>query len=139
MTNTSPHAAVAKLIRADLKKRVIKASVTSESYYGGDAVRISLTDQPPSVARELKKQYSCYVYGEFNGMEDIYEFTNRRHDIPQVKFLFVESSRSPEMRGKIKEFIATNPPCLRYEEEMKKSHRAYFCDDFWQWLGLAAA
>ena len=35
-----------------------------------------------------------YQYGHFNGMEDIYEYSNSRDDIPQAKFVFVNRTMS---------------------------------------------
>ena len=42
-----------------------------------------------------------YQYGHFNGMEDIYEYTNSRADIPQVKYLFVNNGMSDAKKQEI--------------------------------------
>lgn len=86
--NMSEHAQAAKAIRKELKLAfpTIKFSVTSECYSMGNSVRINW-DNGPTV--EMVEAISGkYQYGKFNGMEDIYEHTNSRGDIPQAKFVF---------------------------------------------------
>ena len=39
---------------------------------------------------QLKSEFSKYEYGRFDGMQDLYEYTNVRDDIPQTKYLFIE-------------------------------------------------
>lgn len=87
----STQAAAAKAIRKELKAAfpTVKFSVTSESFSMGDAVRISWTDGP--MTKEVEAITGKYQYGHFNGMEDIYEHSNRRSDIPQTKY--VQTSR----------------------------------------------
>lgn len=38
-------------------------------------------------------------------MEDIYEYSNRRNDIPQVKYLFVKNEFSDELKQKAWEYV----------------------------------
>lgn len=90
-------AQAAQQIREILKKEfpTIKFSVKSDNYSMGDSVNVSWVD---GVAP--KKVYALighYQYGKFNGMEDIYEYTNRRDDIPQTKYLFCDRKISDEM------------------------------------------
>lgn len=101
----SSHAHVAKLCRQYLKARSIKAKVASKSYSGGCSVTVRVVDQVPAVMEEIKKAFSQYEYGHFNGMEDIYEYSNSRSDIPQVKFLFVENDYSDELTQQAWTFI----------------------------------
>ncbi len=83
-------ALTAKAIRAELKKAFPKTkfSVRSDNFTGGDSVRIEWTHgaSQPSVNLIVDK----YQYGHFDGMNDIYEDSNRRDDIPQTKFLFTD-------------------------------------------------
>lgn len=87
----STPAKTAKAIRSDLKQAFPQTTfrVISESYAGGSAVRISWVDGPTS--QQVNTIVRQYEYGHFNGMEDIYEYSNTRDDIPQVKF--VQTSR----------------------------------------------
>ncbi len=82
----------AAAIREELKTVFpgIKFSVTSSNFAGGNSVDIRWEDGPTSdQVNAISKKYQ---YGSFNGMEDIYEHTNSRDDIPQAKY--VQTSRS---------------------------------------------
>ena len=85
--HTSSHAATSAAIRTELKKAFpnTKFSVTSETFSMGNSVNISWKDG--ATTDKVKKITSKYQYGHFNGMEDIYENTNDRNDIPQVKYV----------------------------------------------------
>lgn len=94
----SSQAAAAKAIRQELKAAfpTVKFSVTSESFSMGDAVRVSWIDGPTK--QRVEAITGKYQYGRFNGMEDIYENTNDRSDIPQSKYvttsrIFSESAK----------------------------------------------
>jgi hypothetical protein len=84
------HARTAQEIRKILKKEfpTIKFKVTSESYSMGSSVRIEWTDGVTSEkVDELVKKFQ---YGHFDGMQDLYEYSNSRDDIPQVKYVQTE-------------------------------------------------
>ena len=100
-------ALTAKEIRKVLKATYpgVKFSVTSESYSGGDSVRVEYTDFIP--AKELDKLLSKYQYGSFNGMEDIYEYSNVNKDIPQTKYLFVTRNMSEAVKNELVNTINT--------------------------------
>ena len=97
-------AQTAKAIRKELKAAFPneKFRVRSETYSMGNAVSVYIGEyvktgardcrgwdvmEKNEVMKEVEKIISKYKYGSFNGMEDIYEYTNRRDDIPQVKFV----------------------------------------------------
>lgn len=101
----SQQAQVAKLIRQDLKARGIPARVTSESYSMGNNVNVAVTDIDPKTFEELEKAYAKYQYGHFDGMTDMYEYSNSRDDIPQTKYLFVRNEISDEMKQRIWDFL----------------------------------
>jgi len=98
----SNQAAAAAAIKAELKTKYpnVKFSVTSESFAGGDSVSISWTDGPTS--GEVDKITKKYQYGSFNGMEDIYEHTNERNDIPQSKYVKTSRTLSEQIKELIK-------------------------------------
>lgn len=98
----SNQAAAAAAIKAELKKvfPLIKFSVTSESFSGGDSVNISWTDGPQRDA--VENITGKYQYGHFNGMEDIYENTNSRDDIPQAKYVSEHRTISEELTESVK-------------------------------------
>ena len=84
----------AKAVKAELTKiyPAIKFEVRSENFSMGNAVRINYTDGP--TINEIEKTTNKYQYGHFNGMEDIYENSNRRDDLPQAKYVSVSRSMS---------------------------------------------
>ena len=87
----STQAQAAKRIRTDLKRAFpgVKFSVKSDSFAGGDAVRINWIDGPTT--SQVDALTNQYQYGSFDGMIDLYENTNSRKDIPQTKY--VQTSR----------------------------------------------
>jgi hypothetical protein len=100
MTRTpSTQAQAAAAIRKELKAAfpTVKFSVTSESFSGGDAVRIDWTDGPTS--ESVDKIVRKYQYGHFDGMTDYYECSNRRDDLPaQVKYVSTQREYSRDVR-----------------------------------------
>ena len=66
----------AAAIRTELKTKFpdCKFSVTSENFSGGDSVHISWKDGPTT--KQVDSIVNKYQYGHFNGMEDIYEYSN---------------------------------------------------------------
>jgi len=101
----STHAAAAKMIRAYMRQNNIIGSVKSSSYSGGSSVDIYTNDLPPNVYKQLKEYADQFQYGHFDGMVDMYEYSNNRQDIPQVKFVFVNNHISANMRQSIWDFL----------------------------------
>ena len=93
---TTTHAAAAKIIRKELKKHGIQGSVRSNSYSGGSSIHVTLIDPLPATLKAVREFASDFQYGSFNGMKDIYEFTNTR-DIPQVKFVLVKAEYNDDL------------------------------------------
>ena len=95
----SSHAHAAKLIRAEMKRRGYKASVRSSSYSMGSSVHVDVhADLRPEERDELESWCGQFQEGHFDGMIDLYEYSNRRDDIPQVKFVFVRVVYSQKVR-----------------------------------------
>lgn len=105
-------AQVAQLIRKDIKAAYpgLAFTCTSQTYAGGNSVDVGMTDQTPAIKQGVEAITAKYQEGKFNGMEDIYEYTNARTDIPQVKYLFVSNKMSPELKqqayGEVKGYWA---------------------------------
>jgi hypothetical protein len=117
MKKQSEQAAAAKAIKSELKAEfpTVKFSVTSESFSMGDAVRVSWTDGPiTSAVNELIKKYQ---YGNFNGMEDIYEHDNRIKGLPQTKYVTTSREKSEETKIQIAEKLGVDAgdPFSRHE------------------------
>ena len=63
------------------------------------AVDVNLTDVSPATRRAIEAYVRQFQYGHFDGMIDLYEYSNQRDDIPQVKFAQVHVEYSPELRA----------------------------------------
>lgn len=89
MATLSSHAAAAKEIRKVLKEKfpMVKFWVKSECYSGGDSVSVKWIDGP--IYDDVKAIVEDYQEGHFDGMTDMYDDSNRRADIPQVKYVLV--------------------------------------------------
>lgn len=101
MKKLSTHAATAKAIRLELKKAfpLIKFSVKSDSFAGGNSVSVSWINGPSR--SQIHKIVDKYQYGHFDGMRDLYEMTNSREDIPQVKYVQVSREITEEVKQEI--------------------------------------
>jgi hypothetical protein len=96
MKTQSTVAQCAAAVRRDLKEKYpsIKFGVRSESFSMGDAVNVKWIDGP--LQEEVASLLAKYQSGQFNSMEDYYEFTNSRDDIPQTKYLQCTREASKE-------------------------------------------
>jgi len=117
----SSHAAVAKACKAFCKSKGIPCKATSSSFSMGDSVRVKVENQPPHIMTMLNDELKQYQYGHFNGMEDIYEYSNSRDDVPQTKYLSIDNSYSEEMHQKAWSFLrATFSEAEKYPENYKE-------------------
>jgi len=97
----SNQAAAATAIRAELKAKFPGASfrVTSKGYSMGDHVNIDWMDGP--TAKSVDDIVKKYQYGHFEVMNDIYEYSNHRGDIPQSKYVFTAREMSDKVRQEL--------------------------------------
>ncbi len=106
----SDHAAAGKLIRAELKKQGIKASVRGQAYAGGDSITVKIDVQQadrvlvPATQQAIEAFCNQFQMGHFNGMEDIYEYSNNIEELPQVKFVFIDFNYG-DLEQKASDFI----------------------------------
>lgn len=103
---SSSHAGAAAAIKAELTALYpgIKFSCTSDSFSMGDSVHVKWTDGPTD--EEVNNVIKKYQYGSFNGMEDIYEHTNSRNDIPQSKYVSGHRQQSDTAKALLPQFEA---------------------------------
>ena len=87
-------AKAAAMIRSHLKQHRIRARVRSKTYSMGSSVDVDITDQLPETVKQVKAYCSQFQYGHFDGMQDLYEYSNSRDDIPQAKHVFVNAKYS---------------------------------------------
>jgi hypothetical protein len=99
----SGHAAAAAAIKEELIKAFpgIKFSCKSESFSMGDAVRIGWTNGPST--KDVEAISGKYQMGHFNGMEDMYEYSNRDSNLPQAKYVTAGRSITPEFQKLVTE------------------------------------
>jgi len=97
MRTQSQQSQVAKLCKKYCKSINVKCKAKSESFSMGDSVNVTVYDQSPEVMKQLRVEFSQYQYGHFDGMQDMYESSNRRDDIPQTKFLTVSNEFSEDL------------------------------------------
>jgi len=85
-------------IRKELKEKFpgVKFKVTSESFAGGNSVRVSFVDSK-YLQDEVESEIKKYQYGHFDGMTDYYEHSNVIEGLPQTKYLFVDRKYSNEI------------------------------------------
>ncbi len=126
----SSQARTAKEIRVLLKSMNIPASVTSTCYAGGDSVRVNITNQPPAVVEQIKKLTNKYQYGHFDGMIDLYEYSNTRSDIPQTKYLMIENSFDDEYYEKAYQYIKEHYGGMETAPNHYKDAFSYWNDNF---------
>lgn len=95
----SSSANCASAIREELKKEFpsVKFSVKSSNFSGGDSVRISWENGPTTL--EVSSITSKYQYGRFDGMTDMYEYSNSREDLPQSKYVQTQREISEEINN----------------------------------------
>lgn len=125
----STAARCAKAIRAELKAVYpgIKFRVVSDNFANGNSVDVSWIDGPSS--EEVRKIADKYQYGHFDGMTDMYEYSNMREDIPQAKFVSCGSTMSEERKEALKAEISN-----KYDVDMN-DERACF-EKFGRWPGV---
>lgn len=99
-------AACAAAIRAELKNNFegFKFSVTADTFANGNAVRINWVDGP--TVEQVESFTSKYQYGHFDGMTDMYEYTNSRDDLPQAKYVQTQRSMSEETKAVLEPIAA---------------------------------
>ncbi len=104
MKKITEHAQVGKLIRKDLKQAypLIKFSVTSRSFAGGDDVRIKWEDGPTE--KEIRSLTNKYEAGAFDAMRDMYEYDYDKTGIT-VKYLILSRKMSKKIEDGIKSDI----------------------------------
>lgn len=100
------HAAAAQAIRQDLKKAFpgVKFRVRSSSFSMGNSVDVDWTDGP--TRDEVNRIIGRYQYGHFDGMQDLYESSNRRNDLPQAKYVSGNRSMSEAVRAELLAYVA---------------------------------
>ena len=97
MRKLTPAAQVAKLLKAKAKSLKLEVKASSKNFSGGNSVDIKVLKGSDKSFNELKEYSSQFKSGHFDGMNDIYEYSNSRDDIPQTKYLFIDDDRATQI------------------------------------------
>jgi hypothetical protein len=84
----------AKAIRVWMKAQGIAGRVKSENYSMGSSINVYLANPSPEVVAQVKAFADDYKYGDFDGRDDSYEYRADRPELPQAKYVFVNSEFS---------------------------------------------
>lgn len=97
----SSHSNCAAAIREELKKEMpnYKFYVRSETFAGGDAVRISWENGP--TVKQIEAIVNKYAYGRFDSMEDL-SYSEHNDDLPQAKYVTTYREINPELKEAVK-------------------------------------
>ena len=137
MKKLTPAAQVAKLLKTKAKSLGLEVKASSKNFSGGDSVSIKVLKGSDKSFNELKEYSSQFEQGHFNGMSDIYEYSNSRDDIPQTKYLFIDDDRAVQILEYYDENIfRTEKKWMWFDNELRsyewiKQIKDEFKDD-WQ-------
>lgn len=131
----SSQAMAADAIRTELKQAFpgVKFSVTSEGYSMGDSVNIKWEDGPTT--DQVEAITGKYQYGHFDGMTDMYEYSNDRSDIPQSKYVFENRYQSDASKQVLEAAALTTWPGTEWQD---KQTRERCLGDLWRKTSLPA-
>lgn len=98
---------VAKLIRAEFKKAgITDVKVKSSKSGHSGKVDITVVDKSPKQVEDIKKLVAKYKCGHFDGMQDMYVYSNTNKDVPQVEYIFVSMDYSKELKQVALDYLA---------------------------------
>ena len=105
MKELSNHASAAKMIRKHLKELGIKATVRASSGSMTSSVNVDVEEVLPATFTLIKEFCAQFEMGHFDGMTDMYEYSNIDDDRPQVKFVFVHHVYTDETKQAATDYI----------------------------------
>jgi len=97
MKTLTQSAQVAKLIKKVALQNGMKVKASSSNYSMGCSVTIKVLKGSDKDLEKLKDYSDQFKYGKLDGMNDIYDNTNVREDIPQTKYLSINDDRASEI------------------------------------------
>ena len=134
----SEHANAARHIRKILRDNFPETtfSVRSDTYSGGSNVNIKWTNGPTTDA--VNNHVKQFQYGHFDGMIDLYEYSNSRDDIPQVRFVMTDRSLDRDFvlsaAKTIRDTTAEDLPAVESVDDLGKSFT--YSGDYFNWYQL---
>jgi len=130
------------LLKKELKRRFgITASVRTESYSGGSSINISYTFG--AYEKEVESFCSNLQYGNFNSMEDIYEYNKSEslviegYELEQFKYVFVKQEIPSSFKYQLAKMISdtikfTDVPEITSEEDYNNDFKTMLFSA-WNW------
>lgn len=117
----SEQAQVAAMVKKHLQAQGLQVRARSDSFSMGDSVNVKVLtpDLRPEKRKEIEAYCREFQYGHFDGMNDIYEYSNRRGDIPQTKYISVDFTQSEECKDAIKAYLANTYQMDKWEIDNK--------------------
>mgnify|MGYP001573829629 FL=1 len=92
---------IGRIVKAELKKSYPNVKFSVKSDY--DSVKVWWTNGV--TVKMVDEITSKYKIGRYDGMTDSYEYTNRRDDVPQVSYVFLNRTISDDIyEAKFQEF-----------------------------------
>lgn len=99
----------AALIRAELKKHHIATTVRSRNFSMGDAVDVSLQNDPlPATVEWVEAFCKNLQDGHFNSMTDCYEYHHHGDGLPRAKFVQVSVDYSDAIRAEARAYLESH-------------------------------
>lgn len=116
----SQAAQCASAIRVELKSNFpsVKFRVVCDNFSMGNSVDVNWTDGPTE--EQVNSLIRKYQYGHFDGMQDLYEYSNSRDDIPQAKWVHGRREASDKTERFLKGWVAENFSTSHEEHEWQK-------------------
>lgn len=121
-------AKAAQMIRKQLRLDGITAKVTSDNYAGGSSVDVNTTDLTHEQVKRVTKYINQFQYGNYDGFNDYYDFNNSRTDIPQVKYVFLNNSYSPEVRQTAWDWLKSNYAGMEKAPEHEEDAHSFYSE-----------
>lgn len=124
-------ATISRAIKKFLKMAGIDCKIYTQRYSGGNSVDVFVKDLPYEKDKILENLFEfAFEAGNFNGMEDIYEYRKDSNGLPQTKFLFFHNELSKDFEKKAIEYADklgfTN---ITNEEKIKLVFTGYIKDE----------
>jgi len=89
-------ASISMTIKADLKK--LGANVVSVRTDRAYSLSVVIQDAKPGIRGKCRDYLDTYKMGDYNMVEDIYEYRKNKDDKPKFHFVFLSNKISDELR-----------------------------------------
>lgn len=96
----------AALIRAELRKHGIQATVRSKNFSMGNSVDVDLLGDPlPATVQKVEAFCKNLQDGHFDGMTDCYHYAHHDDNLPRAKYVHVSVRYSDAIRAEARAYL----------------------------------